>query len=119
MALFQISLIILIVISALYALSFWASPKKGDQEKLSSYETGFEPLGDARKKVSIIYWVIGQLYLIFDLELIKIQPFASIMHTMNSYIAIIAFMGFLIIQALGFVYEYMMEGIVIETRLKD
>jgi len=72
MGFLQISIIILIVISALYAISFWASPKKGDHEKLSTYETGFEPIGDARMKIDIIFWVIGLLYLIFDLELVLI-----------------------------------------------
>ena len=76
MGFLQISVIILIIISALYAISFWAIPKKGDQEKLSTYETGFEPIGDARMKIDIIFWVIGLLYLIFDLEVIFILPFA-------------------------------------------
>jgi NADH-quinone oxidoreductase subunit A len=39
-----------------------------DAEKLSSYEAGFNPFGSARMKISILYWVIGILYLIFDLE---------------------------------------------------
>lgn len=106
MGLFQISIVILVLISALYALSFWATPKKGDAEKLSVYENGFQPIGDARMKIDIIFWIIGQLYLIFDLEIIFIFPFASIIYSLNSFIAIWAFMLFQIILALGFVYEY-------------
>ena len=59
MGLIQISVIILLIISFLYALSFWAVPKKGDAEKLSTYETGFEPIGNARMKIDILFWVIG------------------------------------------------------------
>jgi NADH:ubiquinone oxidoreductase subunit 3 (subunit A) len=62
MGFIEISLIIFIIISILYFLSFWASSKKGDAEKLSVYETGFNPIRDARMKIDIIYWIIGLLY---------------------------------------------------------
>jgi len=81
-------------------------PKKEDIEKLSPYESGFEPLGDARIKFSILYWIIGILYLIFDLEIIFIFPFAVIMYTINSFIALWIMMLFFIILTLAFIYEY-------------
>lgn len=106
MGFIQTSIVILIIISLLYILSFWASTKKGDKEKLSIYETGFNPINDAKFKIDIIFWVIGLLYLIFDLELIFIFPFASIIFIINSYLAYSVFLFFLIILALGFLYEY-------------
>jgi len=106
MGILQLSLVILGLLIILYLLSFWASSKKGDQEKLSTYETGFNPKNDARKKIDIIFWIIGLLYLIFDLEIIFIFPFASIIYTLNSLLAFFAFLFFLIVLALGFVYEY-------------
>lgn len=111
MGILQISLIILIVISAMYLISFWAIPKKGDLEKLSAYENGFNPIGDARMKIDIIYWIIGLLYLIFDLELIFLIPFASIIYSINSFFAFSALMFFLIILALGFAYEYISNAL--------
>lgn len=66
-------------------------------DKLSAYEAGFNPLGDARMQISILYWVIGVLYLIFDLELIFIFPFASIIFSVNSLVAVGALMVFLLI----------------------
>ena len=104
-------LIVLIIISVLYLLSFWASTKSGDNEKLSVYENGFNPFGDSRKKIDIIFWLIGLLYLIFDLELIFITPFLSIIFLINSYLAYWTVLFFLIILALGFVYEYKMGGL--------
>lgn len=115
MGLLQVSVIIFIILCALYGISFWAGPKKGDQEKLSTYETGFEPIGDARIKIDIVFWVIGLLYLVFDQELVIILPFASIIFTINSFIGIWAFMLFLIILALGFCYEYFMGALEILT----
>lgn len=87
MGILQLSVIIFGLLFILYALSFWASTKKGDIEKLSTYETGFNPFNDARKKIDIIFWIIGLLYLIFDLEIIFIFPFASIIYTLNSFFA--------------------------------
>lgn len=73
---------------------------------MSVYETGFNPIRDARKKIDIIYWIIGLLYLIFDLEIIFIFPFVSIIYTLNSFLAYSVFIIFLLILALGFIYEY-------------
>jgi NADH-quinone oxidoreductase subunit A len=97
LAFIQISIIAIIILSALYIVSFYLVSKKDDIEKLSSYESGFEPLGDARMKISILYWIIGILYLIFDLEIIFIFPFAAIMSSTNSLIALWAIMLFLMI----------------------
>jgi NADH:ubiquinone oxidoreductase subunit 3 (subunit A) len=63
-------------------------------------------MNDARKKIDIIFWIIGLLYLIFDLEIIFIFPFASIIYSLNSFLAFSSFLSFLIILALGFLYEY-------------
>ena len=62
MGFIQLTLVVLGIISILYLLSFWATTKKGDSEKLSTYETGFNPIRDARMKIDIIFWVIGLLY---------------------------------------------------------
>ncbi len=107
MGIFQIGFIILLIISVLYLLSFWLISKKGDAEKLSPYENGFNPIGDARMKFDIIYWIIGLLYLIFDLEIVFIFPFTSIFNEINSLYALWAFMSFLIFLGIGFIYEYL------------
>jgi NADH:ubiquinone oxidoreductase subunit 3 (subunit A) len=49
----QISLISLVILSVLYLASFYLIIKADNPEKLSAYESGFEPLGDARMKISI------------------------------------------------------------------
>ena len=109
--LFQISVISLLILSVLYLASFYLIAKKDDFEKISSYESGFEPMGDARMKISILYWIIGILYLIFDLEIIFIFPFAAILFSMNSIVALGAMMLFLTILTLGFIYEYIMGAL--------
>lgn len=105
-ALIQLSVIALLLLSVLYLASFYLIAKKDDVEKLSAYESGFYPLGDARMKISILYWIIGILYLIFDLELIFIFPFASVMFSLNSFFGFISLIIFLLVLTLGFIYEY-------------
>jgi NADH:ubiquinone oxidoreductase subunit 3 (subunit A) len=75
-------------------------------EKLSAYECGLEPVGDARMKFEILYYVIGILYLIFDLEIIFLFPLAALLFTLNSLIAFWVVMLFVIILTIGFVYEW-------------
>jgi len=67
---YLISSVVLIgLVTILYVVSFWASATNRSIEKLSAYECGLEPVGDARMKFDILYYVIGILYLIFDLEI--------------------------------------------------
>ena len=74
-ALIVFILIITLILTILYLLNFFISISSKDEEKLSTYECGFEPLyTNARVKFDILYWIIGILYLIFDLELIFIFP---------------------------------------------
>ena len=111
MTLIQFLLSILIIISAMYIISFWASSKEGDAEKLSVYENGFNPFGDSKMKIGIMYWLIGLLYLIFDLELIFIIPFITITSFITSFLSLWVLLFFLIILALGFLYEYKMGAL--------
>ena len=106
MSFILMSIIIQAVATALYVVSFWASITNRSIEKQSSYECGLEPISDARMKFDVLYYVIGILYLIFDLEIIFLFPIATIMFTLNSLIALWVVMAFLIILTIGFIYEY-------------
>jgi NADH-quinone oxidoreductase subunit A len=64
------------IIGGLLAVSLILSARIRSTAKLSAYECGLEPVGDARVKLKIIYWVIGILYLLFDLEIVLCYPLA-------------------------------------------
>lgn len=100
------SVILQAVATVLYVVSFWSSMTNRSIEKQSSYECGLEPISDARMKFDVLYYVIGILYLIFDLEIIFLFPIASIMFSLNSLIALWIVLAFLIILTIGFIYEY-------------
>ena len=95
-----------LLVTLLYFISFWASYTNSTIEKLSAYECGLEPVGDARMKFEILYYVIGILYLIFDLEIIFLFPLAALLFTLNHLIAFWAVMMFLIVLTIGFLYEW-------------
>ena len=73
-------------------------------EKISSYECGFNPILDTRRKFSISYFLIALLYLIFDLEVILTVPFVTFIYetSLYGYTFIIIF---IILLTVGFVYE--------------
>jgi NADH-quinone oxidoreductase subunit A len=74
-------------------------------EKLSEYECGFEPFDSAtRQPFSIHFYIVGIVFLIFDVELALLFPFSILLVFLDwfSYFMILFFLGFLII---GFIYE--------------
>jgi NADH-quinone oxidoreductase subunit A len=78
MAFLSASIFVAFVLTLLYLVSFWVSLKRGSIEKLSPYESGFEPTKDARIQFDIIFWRVALLYLIFDLELLFLFPYGSV-----------------------------------------
>jgi NADH:ubiquinone oxidoreductase subunit 3 (subunit A) len=83
MAFLLICTVAFVLICVLYFASFWISyassfAASGDREALTAYECGFEPSGTARVKFEILYYVIGLLYLVFDLEIVFLFPLATI-----------------------------------------
>jgi hypothetical protein len=67
---------------------------------------GLEPVGDARMKFEMIYYVIGLLYLIFDLEIIFLFPLATVMLTLNNLLAFWVVLILIIVLTIGFLYEW-------------
>ena len=104
---FILSIILSVVINI---LSYSLSSKNPYKEKVSSYECGFDPIYSPGKPFSIKFFIIGLLFLIFDLEIIFLFPWAattSIIHIVNQVI-IYFFILFLI---LGLIYEWLKGGL--------
>nr|YP_010227888.1 NADH dehydrogenase subunit 3 [Polymyxa betae]CAG9644865.1 NADH dehydrogenase subunit 3 [Polymyxa betae] len=102
--LFFIYLVISVLIALIIiGLSQIVSEKKLDLEKLSAYECGFDPFGDARHTFNVKFYLVAILFIIFDLEIVFLFPWAI---TVNSYQAFYSMMCFLIILTIGFIYEW-------------
>lgn len=65
----------LALVLALFSVSFFLVYQQPEMEKLSSYECGFNPFGDARSRFEVRFYLVGVLFLIFDLELSFLFPF--------------------------------------------
>ena len=99
-------LIIAIIFSiGALSLSFIVSPKKPSDEKLSPYECGFEPFDDARTKFDIRFYLVALLFIIFDLEVTFLFPWAISLKDIGIF-GYASMMIFLIILTIGFIYEW-------------
>lgn len=91
-------------------LSFVFSTQKGDPEKLSAYECGFDPFDDARSTFDIRFYLVAILFIVFDLEVTFLFPWViTLRHVM--YIGTISMFIFLSILTVGFVYEWRKGGL--------
>jgi NADH-quinone oxidoreductase subunit A len=81
------------------------SPNRPDPEKLSPYECGFEAFEDARMKFDVRYYLVAILFILFDLEIAFLFPWAVVLPEIG-YFGFIAMMFFLAILVVGFIYEW-------------
>jgi NADH-quinone oxidoreductase subunit A len=81
------------------------SPRRPDPEKLSPYECGFEAFGDARMKFDVRYYLVAILFILFDLEIAFLFPWAVVLPEIG-FFGFASMMIFLLILVVGFVYEW-------------
>jgi len=81
-------------------------PHRPDPEKLSPYECGFEAFEDARMKFDVRYYLIAILFILFDLEIAFLFPWAVVINEIGwfGFVSMMVFLGILVV---GFVYEWM------------
>ena len=86
-------------------INFVFSPKNPDPEKLSTYECGFEPFNDSRMEFDVRFYLVAILFIIFDLEIAFLFPWAISLGTIGLF-GFISMMIFLFILTIGFIYEW-------------
>lgn len=87
------------------AMGFMLAPNRPDPEKLSPYECGFEAFEDARMKFDVRYYLVAILFIIFDLEIAFLFPWAVALGSIGTF-GLVAMGIFLAILVVGFVYEW-------------
>jgi len=82
------------------------APNRPDSEKLSPYECGFEAFEDARMKFDVRYYLVAILFILFDLEIAFLFPWAIVLEEIGlaGFVAMMVFLGILVV---GFIYEWM------------
>ena len=86
-------------------INYVASPKNPDPEKLSAYECGFSPFSDSRIKFDVRFYLVTILFIIFDLEIAFLFPWAVSLGNIG-LLGFYSMMAFLFILTVGFVYEW-------------
>jgi NADH-quinone oxidoreductase subunit A len=86
-------------------MGFLLGPQHPDAAKNSAYECGFEAFGDARMKFDVRYYLVAILFILFDLEIAFLFPWAVAIRDIGAsgFWAMMIFLGILVV---GFVYEW-------------
>jgi NADH-quinone oxidoreductase subunit A len=89
-------------------LSYLVQPKYPEPEKLSAYECGSEPFSDARMPFPVRYYIFAMLFVIFDIEVIFLYPWAVVFNDINkvSVIGLVEMMIFIALFVVAYVYAW-------------
>ncbi len=99
--------------AAILLTSYLFGPRKSDSIKLSPYESGVPPVGDARLRFSVKFYFIAIIFIIFDIEVVFLYPWAVVFRKLLPqgpfiFIEMAAFIGVLFI---GFLYVWRKGGL--------
>ncbi|MBS0375344.1 MAG: NADH-quinone oxidoreductase subunit A [Proteobacteria bacterium] len=89
----------------LIVLGFLLGPRRPDPDKLSPFECGFEAFEDSRMKFDVRYYLVAILFILFDLEIAFLFPWAVSLRSVGHF-GILSMGLFLAILIVGFVYEW-------------
>ncbi len=100
-------LVILATAIAVLAILFPSlfGPKKPDEVKLSTYESGKLPIGPARRRFSVQYYLTAMLFILFDIEVIFLYPWAAVFKQLKLF-ALVEMAIFVLILLVGYVYVW-------------
>ncbi len=88
-------------------------PQKPNNEKLSTYESGMKPIGSTQERISVKYYMVAMLFIIFDLEVVFVYPWAvqfnKLQHQLGFY-PFLVMLVFLLIFEIGYLYVWKKGG---------
>ena len=88
-------------------------PQRPNSEKLSTYESGMMPVGTTKERISVKYYLVAMFFIIFDIEVIFVYPWAVEFKNLFGQIGTPVFVSmfiFLVVLELGFLYAYKKGG---------
>ncbi|MBI4381742.1 MAG: NADH-quinone oxidoreductase subunit A [candidate division NC10 bacterium] len=115
MLLSYLPILILVLLAAGFALAtlFLSSalgPRRPSKDKLSTYECGIDPVGSARERFSVKFYLVAMLFIIFDIEIVFLYPWAVILNSLGLFglVEMFFFLGILLI---GLLYVWKKGGL--------
>ena len=94
-----------VISTILLVVPFVVAVRKPDPEKVSAYECGFEPFDDARRRFDVRFYLVAILFIIFDLEVAFLFPWAVSLKDIG-WFGFLSMLGFLGVLTVGFIYEW-------------
>ncbi len=105
-----LSIVLMIVLGLLFAvpsvvLSKFLGPSKPTPEKLAPYECGMPPVGDARERMSVKFYLVAMIFLLFDIEVAFLYPWAMALRDLGwpGFVQVVLFMMLLLA---GYIYVW-------------
>jgi len=83
--------------------SEWLGPKNPTDVKLSTYESGMEPIRNARERVSVKYYMVAMLFIVFDIEVVFMYPWA-VNYRHLGFFGLVEMIVFIVILLFGYLY---------------
>jgi NADH:ubiquinone oxidoreductase subunit 3 (chain A) len=113
-----IPLFIVLIVAVIFAVttvltSKLFGPQRPNSEKTSTYESGMKPIGTTHERMSVKYYLVAMLFILFDLEVIFVYPWAVQFKKLFSQYGISVFVSmfvFLVVLELGYLYVYKKGG---------
>lgn len=101
-------LMVMILIGVIFGVSNivlaeWLGPKKSTRAKLSTYESGMEPLKSARERFTVKFYLVAMMFILFDIEIIFMYPWAVQFRQLGMY-GFTAMILFMILLFAGYLY---------------
>jgi NADH-quinone oxidoreductase subunit A len=115
MAIDYLPLLIVLIVAALFAaialiVPALLGPHRGNKQKLEPYESGIIPFSDARRRFPVKFYLVAMLFILFDIEVIFLYPWAGVLRDLRDNFSIwlaLAPMGFfLFVLIVGLLYEW-------------
>ncbi len=115
-----IPLLIMIAMAVGLALTLlkaaeWVGPKRPNRIKISAYESGMDPVGTARERYSVKFYLVAMIFIVFDVEVVFLYPWAVGYRTFLENGAALGLMGvvvlFIVILAIGLLYDIKKGGL--------
>lgn len=105
-----LSIVLMIVLGLLFAvpsvlLSYVLGPKKPTPEKLAPYECGMPPVGEAYERMSVKFYLVAMIFLLFDIEVAFLYPWALAIRELGwaGFVQVVMFMTLLLA---GYIYVW-------------
>ncbi len=106
-------LVVLAITAGMLVLTHLLGPRRPDPTKSSPYECGFPPFHDARKRLSVRFYTIAMIFLIFDVEVALIYPWAVVHRDMGT-LGFVEILIFLVILFAGYIYVILRRAVEVE-----